>query len=96
MQGHSYYVKSVVFSPCGKQITSCGYDKTVRLWSLETEKGTFVLKSHTKEVNAAPDGRRLVLGSEDGTARFCDPEKGKSGPVCKGSIHRVSKIPLTR
>ena len=36
LKGHSDWIQSVAFSPDGKQLASGGWDKTIKLWSIET------------------------------------------------------------
>ncbi|KIO00158.1 hypothetical protein M404DRAFT_101993, partial [Pisolithus tinctorius Marx 270] len=40
LEGHTFYVTSVAFSPDGKRIVSGSWDKAVRVW--ENEKLTLV------------------------------------------------------
>jgi WD40 repeat protein len=35
LQGHSYSVNSIAFSPDGKYLASGSQDKTIKLWSME-------------------------------------------------------------
>ena len=50
LKGHSLGVTSVAFSPNGHCLLSGGYDKTVRLWHLETGREIRVLRGHSGTV----------------------------------------------
>jgi WD40 repeat protein len=43
MQGHNNNITSVAFSPDGKYLASGSYDKTIKLWSMESYKEVNVL-----------------------------------------------------
>ncbi len=71
LTGHLGRVMSVVFSPDGSQIVSCGLDedKTVRLWNTETGKEVLRFEGHTAGVESVaftPDGSRIVSSAFDG------------------------------
>ncbi|OCH84063.1 hypothetical protein OBBRIDRAFT_453518 [Obba rivulosa] len=74
-------VKSVAFSPNGKQVVSGSHDHTIRIWDAETGQvlaGPF--NGHTNSVISvafSPDGKRLVSGSLDCTIRIWDSETGQ-------------------
>ena len=36
LKGHNYCINSLSFSPDGKTLASGSYDKTIKLWSMET------------------------------------------------------------
>lgn len=75
LQGHTKWVESVAFSPCGKYIASGSSDKTVRLWNLET--GAPVgqpYQGHNGEVCSvtfSPNGIHIASGSHDKTVHIC-------------------------
>ncbi|MYF55252.1 hypothetical protein F4225_05705 [Candidatus Poribacteria bacterium] len=67
---HTDWVNAVAFSPDGKTLVSCGQDKTIQLWEIQSLKHLRTLAGHEDSVNAiafSPDGKTLVSGSTDGT-----------------------------
>ena len=67
LQGHTDSVSSVAFSPDGRHIVSGSFDKTIRVWDVQTggQVGN-PLQGHTSSVNSvafSPDGRHIVSGS---------------------------------
>ncbi|QRV94614.1 WD40 repeat-like protein [Ceratobasidium sp. AG-Ba] len=69
-------VTSVAYSPDGRRVVSCSWDKTVRIWNVETgaQIGDPVAGHSSAVASAAysPDGRRIVSGSHDGTVRVSE------------------------
>jgi WD40 repeat protein len=70
LQGHSDLVEDIAFSPDGKLLASASYDKTIRIWQIETGRHR-VLRGDTGAVNRVVwhGSHELVTGSQDGTLR---------------------------
>ena len=65
-------VDSVCFSPDGRRLASSSYDRTVRLWDVETGACVRTLEGHSSTVWSvcfSPDGKQVASGSADRTAR---------------------------
>jgi serine/threonine protein kinase len=80
LEGHSYYVNSVSFSPDGSRIVSGSHDETLKVWDAETGQEMLTLKGHSDgvmSVSFSPDGRRIVSGSHDETLKVWDAETGQ-------------------
>ncbi len=70
---HSLEVCSIAFSPDGKYLASGSGDKTVKLWSLESQKEVTTLQGHNKSivsVEFSPDGKYLASSSHDKTVKL--------------------------
>ena len=79
LDGHRDYVYHVAFSPDGKRLASCGYDRLIRIWDTATGKPTGVLKEHTEAVYAVAfnaSGTLLASASADRSIKIWDMAKG--------------------
>src|SRR5260370_32827564 len=94
--GHEHQVKSVAFSPDGKQILTGSRDRMARLW--ETATGKLLMKfthQDTEVFNVAisPDGKRILTGSySEKSAYIWDISSGKLLTILRGhqdAVHAV-------
>ena len=70
LDGHTQPVLDITFSPNNKYLASASGDKTIRLWDVLTETGSFKLEGHEAWVLAlswSPDSSLLTSGDEVGT-----------------------------
>jgi len=81
-EGHTEWVSCVRFSPSTSApvIVSAGWDKLVKVWSLENCKLRNTLVGHSMYLNTvtvSPDGSLCASGGKDGTAMLWDLTEGK-------------------
>lgn len=68
LQGHSQMICSLSWSPDDSRLLSCGHDRSIRLWNVETGECLRVFEGHSKEITACawlPDGIHFVSGAHD-------------------------------
>jgi WD40 repeat protein/predicted Ser/Thr protein kinase len=79
LTGHERNVHSAAFSADSRRLATCGTDRTVRLWEVETGACRELL-GHTDEVFTAafhPAGKRLATAGRDRAVWLWDLERGE-------------------
>src|SRR5207253_2582149 len=92
LRGHRHLVCSIVFSPDGHRLLSCGGDRTVRVWDAtpladEEDEDCIILRGHSGEVTSVafnpqapaivPDGRHMASAGFEAIVRIWDVEARK-------------------
>jgi WD40 repeat protein len=76
---HSDWVRCLSFTPDGTKLVSGSFDKTIKLWQLDTQTAIHTLTDRIKGVFAlaiSPDGKLLASGSWDETVELWNLETG--------------------
>jgi WD40 repeat protein len=96
--GHSGYVYSAAVTPDGKRAVSVSWDKTVKVWDLETGRLLRTLEDHRLAVYGVavtPDGKRAVSASWDAPLRLWDLDTGQLLRRLSGHSNSVSAVAVT-
>ncbi|QRW26238.1 WD-40 repeat-containing protein [Rhizoctonia solani] len=84
LKGHTKEVTSIAFSPGGLHLASASWDKTVRVWDVQTGQTVGEpFKEHTSyvfSVRYSPDGSRLASASLDHSIQVRDVISGAKAP----------------
>merc|ERR1719273_1193344 len=77
MKGHGKKVVLCQFNPCANAIlASASYDKTVKLWNIETSQNIMTFKDSTDNIYSLEwnvDGSKLAITGKDKQLRLFDP-----------------------
>ncbi|MBW4486137.1 MAG: hypothetical protein KME14_26750 [Tildeniella torsiva UHER 1998/13D] len=95
LEGHTAWVRRVVFSPDGSLLASGSLDHTIRLWDVQTGQCLKTLQGHTSDVQAlafSPDGALLASGSNDHTIRLWDVQTQQCAQTLIGHDNRILSV----
>lgn len=84
LTGHNNSVGALAATPDGRLLVSASWDRTVRVWDLESGQVVHVLEGHEQYVESVavtPDGTHAISGSVDGTVRVWDLTVGVAADV---------------
>jgi len=73
LDSHSHFITDVVMSSDGNYALSGSWDKTLRLWDLQSGTTTRLFEGHTKDVLSvafSADNRQIISGSRDKTVKL--------------------------
>ncbi|MFM9267069.1 WD40 repeat domain-containing protein [Tychonema sp. BBK16] len=98
LPGHSSFVNSLAISPDGKTLASGSWDKTIKIWNLETGEFIGTLTGHSDRVNSVAiscDGQMLVSGSSDETIKFWNLQTGELLCTFPGHSMEVNSVAIS-
>jgi WD40 repeat protein len=78
--GHKDLVLGLAFGPDGKTLATCSYDRTVKLWEVDSGKELKTLKEHSDAVYGVAfnkDGTLLATAAADRAVKVWDAKTGK-------------------
>jgi WD40 repeat protein/tRNA A-37 threonylcarbamoyl transferase component Bud32 len=73
LKGHTDLVTTLAYHPTRNMLASAGYDKTIRLWDLDTGEQIVALKGHGAHISSvafSPDGTAIASAGGDRTVRI--------------------------
>jgi len=98
LMGHSHIVSSLAISADGKLLVSGSWDKTIKIWQLDTGELISTLKGHGDRVYAialSPDGKIIASGSADKTIKLWHLQTGELLGTFTGHDNTVTALAFT-
>ena len=71
--GHNHFISSLALNSDSTKLVSGSWDKTIRLWDIESSKSDLLFKGHTKDVlcvGFSHDERLIFSGAMDNTLKY--------------------------
>ena len=100
LSGHSNWVRSIAFSSDGVYLVSGSYDKTVKLWDMQTGGIVKEFAGHNRQVQSvciSSNSTVVASGSFDQTVRLWDIQTGECHCVIQQEdlVDYVSFLPMS-
>ena len=95
LEGHTQRLARIAMHPMGCHLGTCSFDRTWRLWDLDTGHCILEQEGHSRPVYALAfntDGSLAVSGGLDGYARVWDLRTGRSISILKGHAKAVLAV----
>jgi WD40 repeat protein len=95
---HEASVNIAAFSPKSERVLTASQD-TAHVWEVPTrptESRPLPLGSSDAVIALSPDGRRLAIGSNDGSVRLCDSETGQRLRQMLGHEKQINVVVFSR
>ena len=73
LHGHNHFISSLALSSDSKKLVSASWDKTARLWDIQSSSTQQIFKGHNKDLLAVTfshDERLIFTGSMDNTLKY--------------------------
>jgi WD40 repeat protein len=97
-EGHRGGIIGISYAPDGRHVLSTSYDRTVRLWDVQSGKEVRRFEGHTAWPYMAvlsPDGRHVLSGGDDFVLRVWDARTGKQLRQCGGHTRGIICIEVS-
>jgi WD40 repeat protein len=94
MASHSEGIASVAVNPAGTRIATVSFDKTIKIWDLESGRELRSISNiggYVNTISWSPDGRTLIHGAEDRTVRIWEVETGRAVRTINGHTDYVNE-----
>ncbi len=88
-------VECLAFSPDGEKIATGGFDRTAKIWEVQSGDEKETLRGHfapVVNVDFGPDSNKLLTASQDGIAKFWDLERSSESRILKRHLQSVNAI----
>jgi len=92
LEGHKHRLGMVGFHPSGEYVGTASFDRTWRLWHVETGKEVLLQDGHLKEVyflSFQRDGALVASGDLAGVGNVWDLRAGKKVMAMTGHVRRI-------
>lgn len=96
LAGHSGKVAAIAIAPDHRLAASAGWDRTVRVWSLESGAQVLELaaRDNVNAVRFSPDGANILAGNSDGSIQIWRAADGNQLAVLNGHDFAVTALDL--